>query len=88
MSPTCSNSCRARTIGCADLVIAADSLPYMPDLAPLSREVARVLDEGGLFAFTVETHDGDGVILRETLRYAHGAGPCAGRRLQAPASTS
>ena len=27
---------------------------------------------GGLFAFTVETHDGDGVLLRETLRYAHG----------------
>ena len=57
---------------CADLVIAADSLPYCSDLAPLARAVARVLDAGGLFAFTVETHDGDGVILRETLRYAHG----------------
>jgi predicted TPR repeat methyltransferase len=34
--------------------------------------VARVLDDGGLFAFTVETHDGSGVLLRETLRYAHG----------------
>jgi predicted TPR repeat methyltransferase len=59
---------------CADLVIAADSLPYVSDLAPLLRAVARVLDDGGLFAFTVETHDGDGVLLRETLRYAHGAG--------------
>ena len=29
---------------------------------------------GGLLAFTVETHDGDGVILGEGLRYAHGAG--------------
>ena len=57
---------------CADLVIAADSLPYMPDITPLTREVVRVLDEGGLFAFTCETHDGDGVLLRETLRYAHG----------------
>jgi predicted TPR repeat methyltransferase len=58
--------------GCADLVIAADSLPYCSDLAPLVREVARVLDEGGPFAFTTETHDGSGVLVRETLRYAHG----------------
>lgn len=58
----------------ADLVIAADSLPYVDDLAPLVRQVARVLEDGGLFAFTCETQDGDGVILRETLRYAHGAG--------------
>ena len=57
---------------CADLVIAADSLPYCSDLAPLARAVARVLDDGGLFAFTVETHDGPGVLLRETMRYAHG----------------
>jgi predicted TPR repeat methyltransferase len=26
-----------------------------------------------LIAFSVETYDGDGVILRDTLRYAHGA---------------
>jgi predicted TPR repeat methyltransferase len=56
----------------ADLVIAADSLPYCSDLAPLSRAVARVLDDGGLFAFTAETHEGRGVLLRETMRYAHG----------------
>lgn len=55
-----------------DLVIAADSLPYCCDLAPLAREVARVLTEGGLFAFSCETHEGCGVLLRETLRYAHG----------------
>ena len=29
---------------------------------------------GGLLAFTVETHGGEGVILGEGLRYAHGAG--------------
>ena len=29
---------------CADLVIAADVLPYCSDLAPLIRAVARVLD--------------------------------------------
>jgi predicted TPR repeat methyltransferase len=57
----------------ADLVIAGDSLPYIADLAPVFGGVARVLEPGGLFAFTAETHDGDGVLLRETLRYAHGA---------------
>jgi predicted TPR repeat methyltransferase len=56
----------------ADLVIAADSLPYCSDLGPLARAAARALDDGGLFAFTVETHDGPGVLLRETMRYAHG----------------
>jgi predicted TPR repeat methyltransferase len=57
----------------ANLVIAADSLPYVADLAPVCRSVARVLDGGGIFAFTVETYDGDSVVLRETLRYAHSA---------------
>ncbi len=57
---------------CADLVIAADSLPYCADLTPLVREIARLLDDGGLFAFTTETHEGSGVLLRETMRYAHG----------------
>ena len=28
---------------------------------------------GGVLAFTVETHGGEGVILRQGLRYAHGA---------------
>ena len=32
-----------------------------------------MLAPGGLFAFTVETHAGDDVILGEKLRYAHGA---------------
>jgi predicted TPR repeat methyltransferase len=56
----------------ASLVIAADVLPYCSDLAPLVRAAARVLDDGGLFAFTTEAHEGSGVLLRETLRYAHG----------------
>jgi predicted TPR repeat methyltransferase len=57
----------------ADLVIAADALVYLADLAPLLREVGRVLESQGLFAFTVETHGGEGVILGEKLRYAHAA---------------
>ena len=56
----------------ASLVVAADVLPYCSELGPLVRAVARVLDDGGVFAFTTETHEGSGVLLRETLRYAHG----------------
>ena len=46
--------------------------PIAPILRRSFARSARVLDDGGLFAFTVETHDGGGVLLRETLRYAHG----------------
>jgi predicted TPR repeat methyltransferase len=58
----------------ADLVLAADAMVYLSDLIPLLREVKRVLVSGGLLAFTVETHGGDGVALGDGLRYAHGAG--------------
>src|SRR5260221_5599535 len=58
----------------ADLVLAADAMVYLSDLAPVLREVKRVLAAGGLLAFTVETHDGDGIILGEGLRYAHSTG--------------
>jgi predicted TPR repeat methyltransferase len=57
--------------GSADLVLAADAFPYVADLALAVREIARVLEDGGLFAFTVERQDGDGVVLQPTLRYAH-----------------
>jgi predicted TPR repeat methyltransferase len=57
----------------ADLILAADAMVYVSDLAPVLREVNRVLMPGGLLAFTVETHGGDGVILGAGLRYAHGA---------------
>jgi len=57
----------------ADLILAADAMVYLSDIAPLLREAKRVLAAGGVLAFTVETHDGDGVIIGEGLRYAHGA---------------
>jgi predicted TPR repeat methyltransferase len=57
----------------ANLILAADAMVYLADLAPLLREVKRVLVGGGLLAFTVETHNGEGVILGEGLRYAHSA---------------
>jgi predicted TPR repeat methyltransferase len=55
-----------------DLVVAGDVFVYLADLAPVCRAVARALAPDGLFAFTVETHDGTGVVLGEKLRYAHG----------------
>lgn len=57
----------------AGLILAADALCYVDDLSSIFREARRVLIAGCLFAFTVETHAGDGMILRDTLRYAHGA---------------
>ena len=56
-----------------DLVVAADVLVYIQDLAIVAAAVRRVLAAAGLFAFTVETHGGEGVLLRESLRYAHDA---------------
>ena len=57
----------------ANLVLAADAMVYVADLAPVLAEAKRVLVSGGVLAFTVETHDGQGVLLGEGLRYAHGA---------------
>ena len=54
------------------LVLAADVLVYVNDLAPVAASAARVLAPAGSLAFTVETHPGDGVVLQPTLRYAHG----------------
>jgi predicted TPR repeat methyltransferase len=64
---------RSKSDAGADLVLAADAFVYLADLAPVLCEARRVLADGGLVAFTVETHDGGGVILGEGLRYAHGA---------------
>jgi predicted TPR repeat methyltransferase len=63
---------RARPDCSAELVLAADAMVYVADFAPVLTEAARVLCAGGLLAFTVEIHDGDGVIIGEGLRYAHG----------------
>lgn len=62
---------RKEADGSADLIFAADAMVYLDDLAPLLAEVARVLGADGLFACTLETHDGDGVILGQGLRYQH-----------------
>lgn len=54
------------------LIVAADVFVYSNDLTPAAAATARVLAPEGMFAFTVETHPGNGVVLQQTLRYAHG----------------
>jgi len=54
-----------------DLIFAGDAFCYLNDLGPILTESRRVLEPQGLLAFTVETHDGAGILLRDTLRYAH-----------------
>lgn len=55
-----------------DLAVAADVFVYFSNLTPILAATARVIEAGGILAFTVETHADDGVILRDTLRFAHG----------------
>ena len=60
-----------RERGEIDLVVAADVLAYFGDLAEVVSSAARTLAPGGLFAFTVETFDGEGYRLGATTRFAH-----------------
>jgi predicted TPR repeat methyltransferase len=57
--------------GACDLIVAADAFVYLADLAAVCRVAARALKSHGLLAFTVETHDGSGVVLGGKQRYAH-----------------
>ncbi|CAN5681861.1 tetratricopeptide repeat protein [soil metagenome] len=55
-----------------DLVLAADVFVYVGDLDRLFTGVARVLEAGGQFCFTVEPATGDAEVqLLPSLRYAH-----------------
>ena len=64
---------RGRLDASADLILAADAMVYVADLAAVLAEAKRVLAGGGLLAFTTETHAGEGVIIGDGLRYAHAA---------------
>ncbi len=57
----------------AELILAADAMVYVADLLPVLAEAGRVLVSGGVLAFTAETHDAEGVIVGQGLRYAHSA---------------
>lgn len=61
-----------RQAGEADLIVAADVFVYMAALDAVFSEAHRVLRREGLFAFTVQAHEGEGFILGEDARYAHG----------------
>ena len=64
---------RSKPEASAELILAADAMVYVADLAPVLVEARRVLAPGGVLAFTTETHDGEGVVLGEGVRYAHSA---------------
>jgi predicted TPR repeat methyltransferase len=57
--------------GVFDLIVAADALVYTGDLAPLFAAVATALTADRLFAFSVETCEGDGFKLEPAMRFAH-----------------
>jgi predicted TPR repeat methyltransferase len=62
----------SRPAASADLIVAADVLVYVGDLFPLFREVARVLEPGGHFAFTCQAHLGpEDFVLGVDSRYQH-----------------
>jgi predicted TPR repeat methyltransferase len=54
-----------------DLVVAADSLVYIGDLAPLFVAFATALTADGLIAFSLETIEGEDFKLRASMRFAH-----------------
>lgn len=56
----------------ADLVVAADVFLYLGALERIMAAAAAILPEGGLFAFSVERHEGpEPMVLRSSRRYAH-----------------
>ncbi len=57
-----------------DLVLAGDLFVYVGDLSDVFRAVARTLRSGGLFAFSLEQHDGAGFVLHSKVRFAHSLG--------------
>ena len=54
-----------------DLIVAADVLAYIGELAPLFGAVATALAGGGLFAFSAETCEGQSFALGASMRFAH-----------------
>jgi predicted TPR repeat methyltransferase len=59
--------------GTCDLVVATDVFIYIGELGPVFAGVARVMEAGGVFCFSIEEpQPGEGdVVLRPSLRYAH-----------------
>jgi predicted TPR repeat methyltransferase len=55
----------------ADVIVAADVFVYVGALETTFAACAAALRDGGWLAFSTERHDGTGVKLRTSLRYAH-----------------
>ncbi|HEX2215338.1 MAG TPA: methyltransferase [Xanthobacteraceae bacterium] len=59
----------------ADLICAADVFIYLGTLDGIAERVKAMLSPGGLFAFSVESHDGpEPTLLRSSRRFAHSEG--------------
>ncbi len=54
-----------------DVLLAADVFVYVGDLDSTFAAAARTLRAGGLFAFSVERHDGEGFLLNSRVRFVH-----------------
>jgi predicted TPR repeat methyltransferase len=55
-----------------DIIVSADTFPYLGDLESVFLSVASALRDNGLFLFTVETHSSDeDYLLGQTARYSH-----------------
>jgi predicted TPR repeat methyltransferase/uncharacterized coiled-coil protein SlyX len=62
----------AASLDGADLIVAADVLVYIGELGPLFFAAQRVLNPGGCFVFTIESHVGEeDYVLCATRRYTH-----------------
>ncbi len=57
-----------------DVITATDVLNYFGDLRAVLSAAAQALAVGGMFALTLEKHDGDGFVLNPTRRYSHSIG--------------
>lgn len=55
----------------ADIILAADVFCYIENLAPIFTQVHRVLEENGLFAFTIQTSQAEGIRVGSDLRVHH-----------------
>ena len=54
-----------------DLLVAGDVLCYLGDLSKVFSAAVSALRRNGLFAFSVESHEGERWLLRPSRRYAH-----------------
>jgi predicted TPR repeat methyltransferase len=60
--------------GAFDLALCTDVMIYLGSLTPIFAAAARALKPGALFAFTTETHSGEGFVLDISKRYRHSHG--------------